>query len=528
MQSPSEGVVLGRIINGRTEFAAAGRMSQTGPLVDEDTLFEIGSITKVFTGILLADTILQKKAALNDPISMFLPEGTIPENSPLSKITLFDLATHTSGLPRLPSDFSVDQNPTSPYNHYTRDRLFKYLSGFDGKIFGESGKYLYSNLGFGLLGEILANINNTTYSKLLQDVILDPLHMQNTFVQVSSASIPGRLKEKFAVGHDKGNPTSYWSLNAFAGAGGIVSSAYDLLLFANAQWDAQTPMRLQNASKLASRKYTDEMGLGWHINSKGLTHDGGTGGFRTQLDVSIAEKAASVLLRNGTGPKLTISHKGNFKKIAGFWQGTLDTSREKLRIIMHLTTEGTTSIYSLDQGSSIIPALKTEVEKDRFFAFFPSINGSFIGTIDDDESLITGTWEQKRKYPLEMKKSAGLPESLKKIFETRYLGNFDALVGFWSGHLGDTSELFVISEVQKLGEVYELKLWSPSQSPLPITVSMAKFHNNDLYIEIKSIDGNYKGKLSKDRKTIRGIWSQGKETAVTLHWSAVRPENGSH
>ena len=524
MQSPFEGVIMGQIINGKSEFAAAGRMSQKGPLVDQNTLFEIGSITKVFTGVILADTVLQKKAALSDPISMYLPEGTLPENSQLSKITLLELATHTSGLPRLPNDLFEDGDSDNPYHHYTREKLFKYLATFDKNDFGESGKYLYSNLGFGLLGEILAHINNTTYSELLQETILNPLNMRNTFVQVSPDTAASHLKDKLAVGHNKGNPTAHWSFKVFAGAGGIVSSANDLLIFANAQWDSKATVRLKNAFKLASQKYTEKMGLGWQITPKGLSHDGGTGGFSAQLDISVADKTAKVSLRNGTGPKLETIRKGNFKEIAGFWQGTLDSTRGNLRVVMRLTTEGAASIYSIDQGGLIIPALKTEVENNRFFSFFPTINGSFTGTVYDGK-LITGTWEEKRKIPFEMERSDALPASLKKIFKNRFQGNFDSLIGFWSGHLGNAEESLVVCEVEKLDEVYELNIWSPSQSPLPIAVSKAKFHNNDLYVEIKSIKGNFSGKLSEDGKTISGIWSQGKETGVILHWSAVRPED---
>lgn len=523
MQSPCEGVILGQIANETIEFAAAGRVSQQGPLVDKDTLFEIGSITKVFTGILLADTVLQKKATLSDPIYMYLQEVGVTDDNPIAKITLLELATHTSGLPRLPSDFFKDSDPKNPYDHYTLDKLFQYLATFDRNDFGESGKYRYSNLGFALLGEILAHINNTTYAELLQETILDPLNMRDTFVQVSLDTAPSRLRDKIAVGNNQGKPTAHWSLRAFAGAGGIVSSAKDLLIFANAQWDVNTPVRLQNAFKLASRKYTEEMGLGWHITSKGLSHDGGTGGFRTQLDVSFDAKTAKVSLRNGTGPQLEIVRRGNFKELAGFWQGTLDSPRRgKLRVVMRLTSEGFGSIYSIDQGGFIIPALKTEIENRQFFSFFPKVNGIFSGAINDGKS-ITGTWEQNGKIPLEMEKSDTLPSSLENILKNRFHGNFGPLIGFWSGHLGNDAESLVVCQVEKLGEVYELNIWSPDQSPLPIAVTKASFHNDELYVEIGSIKGNFTGKLSEDRKTISGIWRQGQNTDVILQRSAVQP-----
>ncbi len=193
--------------------------------------------------------------------------------------------------------------------------------------------------------------------------------MRDTFVLTSLNSIPNRLKDKFSVGHDKGKPTAHWTMKAFAGAGGIVSSANDLLIFAKAQWDINTPVRLQNAFDFAARRNTDKMGLGWHRNPEGISHGGGTGGFRTRLDVSITSETARVTLRNGTGPEQKIVRKGNFEEIAGFWQGTLDARGGKLDLVMRLTPEGDARMYSLDQGGGIIPSLITEFENNIFFHF---------------------------------------------------------------------------------------------------------------------------------------------------------------
>lgn len=124
-----------------------------------------------------------------------------------------------------------------------------------------------------------------------------------------------------------------------------------------------------------------------------------------------------------------------------------------------------------------------------------------------------------------MKKSSKLPVSLKKIFKKRFQRNLDDLIGFWSGYLRDTKEIFIICEVEKIDKVYELNIWSVNQSPLPIAISKVKYHDKDLVIKVKSIEGSFNGKLSEDGKKINGIWSQGKELAVTLNWSAVRPEN---
>jgi serine-type D-Ala-D-Ala carboxypeptidase/endopeptidase len=525
MQTSTEGIVLGMLTNEKRQFAVAGQMTEAGPAVDENTLFEIGSITKIFTGILLADTILHKKAALNDIISKHLPKGTISKSSPLAKITLLDLATHMSGLPRLPSDLSKGRKVDNPYKHYSRDLLLKYLSNFDSEDLGEVGKYLYSNTGFALLGEILAIINETTYDRLLHTVILAPLNMSSTFVQVSSESIPKDLEERFSQGHNKGKTTSHWSLNAFAGAGGIVSSAHDLLIFANAQWDSQIPTKLQNALKFSTKPRTDKMGLGWNITPRGLVHGGGTGGFRSQLEVSIVNKTAKVSLKNGTGPKQKVVRRGDFKKIEGYWKGTLDTGVKELRSVMRLSSEGSTILYSIDQGGVLIPALKTEFDNTHFFTYYPTINGIFSGVLGDNGNLLEGTWTQRKKYSFKMERSSRIPASLRTILKEKYIGDYSGLTGFWKGHIGGSKGLLVFLEIEQFDNVHELKIWSPSQSPLPIEVSMAKYQKNKLYIEAKDIGGHYTGQLSKDSKVLDGIWNQGEETPVTLHWSAVRPKN---
>lgn len=255
-QQPNEGISLGEVIGHQRIYASAGNMKLDGPKVDERTLYEIGSISKVFTGILLADTVLQGKAALKDSIGKHLPEGVLSEDSPLHAVTLLQLTTHTSGLPRLPSDMRVGAKLGEPYAHYTQDRLISYLKNFKEEDFEKPGEYSCSNLGVGLLGEILAIINDTDYATLLQDRILDPLDMDSTWVQVDERSEPEALKHRFATGHRAGNTNPYWKLNVFAGGGAIVSSVEDMLSFAEAHWSESTPAYLQEAFDLAMQPHS--------------------------------------------------------------------------------------------------------------------------------------------------------------------------------------------------------------------------------------------------------------------------------
>src|SRR5215470_11566316 len=149
------GLVAGRIDGGRRIAATYGRSGAANdrPL-DADTVFEIGSITKVFTALLLAEMVGRGEVALDDPAAKFLPERVrMPEYQGVP-ITLLDLATYTSGLPRMPNNFAP-KDPTNPYADYTADQLYDFLSGY--KLAYTPGKhYEYANLGFGLLGHVLS------------------------------------------------------------------------------------------------------------------------------------------------------------------------------------------------------------------------------------------------------------------------------------------------------------------------------------------------------------------------------------
>lgn len=157
--------------------------------MDSDTLFEIGSITKVFTGILLADAVNQGKASLDDLVSKHLPDGLLAEDSPLRSVTLLDLATHTSDLPRMPGNLGEGSDPKDPYAHYTVEKLRAYLRDFKVTDFEKRGELSYSNFGMGVLGHVLERIAGKPYEQLVRETIFTPLGMSSSFIQ---RSIPAR------------------------------------------------------------------------------------------------------------------------------------------------------------------------------------------------------------------------------------------------------------------------------------------------------------------------------------------------
>jgi len=137
---------------------------QSHPL-DADTVFEIGSITKVFTALLLADTVARGEVKLTDPVEKYLPAEGRPKSVDNKPISLLDLVTYTSGLPRLPTNFSP-QDKANPYADYTVEQLYKFLSEYTPRYYPGS-HYEYANLGFGLLGHVLALQAGRSYEELV-------------------------------------------------------------------------------------------------------------------------------------------------------------------------------------------------------------------------------------------------------------------------------------------------------------------------------------------------------------------------
>jgi D-alanyl-D-alanine-carboxypeptidase/D-alanyl-D-alanine-endopeptidase len=297
------GLALGRIRAADTLQITQGRrrVGAAEP-VTPSTGFEIGSITKVFTGLLLADMVLRGEVSLDDPVSRFVPPGTtVPERDGVA-ITLRHLTTHTSGLPRLP-DNMAPANPEDPYRDYDPARLFAFLSGHQLRR-APGAQYEYSNLGAGLLGWILASRSGMSYEALLRRRILEPLGMRETGIADSEWS-----RRELASGHDPmGIPTSAWHFDAMAGAGAIRASLEDMLRFAGAARDTVRGP-LARAMALSQREAfrvdsVTSVGLGWHRRTRGgrtiVWHNGGTGGFRTILVADAGHGEAGVVLTNSS------------------------------------------------------------------------------------------------------------------------------------------------------------------------------------------------------------------------------------
>jgi CubicO group peptidase (beta-lactamase class C family) len=281
----SVGIVVGVIEPSGRRIVSYGALAKGDkrPL-DGDTVFEIGSITKVFTSLLMSDMVQRGEVALNDPIAKYLPSNVkVPERGGRA-ISLEDLSTHTSGLPRLPTNMNP-KNPANPYADYSIDQLHQFLAGYT--LTRDIGaQYEYSNLGGGLLGHVLARRAGMDYEALVRSRITTPLNMPSTRITITL-----EMQPHFATGYDdKLVPASNWDLPTLAGAGALRSTANDLLnLLAVPLGYTQSPLAPAIARMLSVRHPTGtpgmEIALGWHIFPRDgadiIWHNGGTGGFRS-------------------------------------------------------------------------------------------------------------------------------------------------------------------------------------------------------------------------------------------------------
>ncbi len=294
------GVVVGVFEKGKTEYFGFGAFSATDARTpDEHTLFEIGSITKVFTAMLLADAAERGVCTLNDPLEKWLPQGVKAPERGDKKITLEQLAMHVSGLPRLPTNFKTAAD-ADPYATYHSSDLWEFLGSYT--LTRDPGaKYEYSNLGAGLLGCILASASGSSYETMVARRITGPLGMNDTVVTLSPDQ-----QSRFAPPHREGVAGHTWTFDALAGAGAIRSTAADLMKFAVATLHPdKSPFPKTIEATLVKRPVSGGpvpmMGLGWHYAGDKSTalHTGQTGGYSSALFLAPSIDAAVIVLANG-------------------------------------------------------------------------------------------------------------------------------------------------------------------------------------------------------------------------------------
>lgn len=334
------GIVLGVLdADGSTRVLHYGEAGPGARPLGPHSVFEIGSITKTFTAALLADMVARGEMALDDPVQEYLPESVTMPTWQGREITLMDLSTHHSGLPRMPENFDP-ADPENPYADYTMERLYAFLSSHE--LRREPGsEYEYSNLAVGLLGHVLERASGMSYEDLVRSRILEPLGMNLTGI-----TLEGELGEWMTKGHDGvGDVVPYWDAMVMAGAGGLRSNVEDMLTYLAAQMgppDSEIERAMRTTHEVrVEREDGAANGLGWSIQTLGerriLTHGGGTAGYSTmvgfdpELRVGIVMLAnagdfgddlASDLLRQGapiTTPTVAVP-RGTLERFAGLYE----------------------------------------------------------------------------------------------------------------------------------------------------------------------------------------------------------------
>jgi CubicO group peptidase (beta-lactamase class C family) len=299
------GVAIGVVRDGQRSVFALGAAKP-------DSVFEIGSITKTFTGLLMARMVEQGKVTPDTPVRKLLPSGTVAKPSG-REITVLDLVTQHSGLPRLPDNFAP-ANAANPYVDYREANLYQFL-GKHGVEKPSDAAFLYSNLGFGLLGQALANRAGEAYPELIAKEVLRPLGMIDSAIALTADQqrrfIPAHLADL--------SPGRPWEFSALAGCGALRSTASDLLKYLEANMD---PAKLPTLSAAFARSHEllaevgpgSRIGYAWIYDaaSGSYWHDGGTGGFTSFVSFNPRDHYAGVVLAN-----VALNSRGNFADLLG-------------------------------------------------------------------------------------------------------------------------------------------------------------------------------------------------------------------
>ncbi|PCI64797.1 MAG: serine hydrolase [Kordiimonadales bacterium] len=384
------------VINGdQQQILTAGLARKTGGLpLSENSLFEIGSITKTFTGILLADMILKGEVTLDDPVTSLLPAGTVLPIRNGQNITLGHLVTHSSGLPRLPSNL-VPADISNPYVDYSVADMYEFLSGYTlPRDIGETVEY--SNLGMGLLGHVLALKTEQSYEELVTERIFKPLGMSDSSITISEKQRPN-----FTDGHDaSGDATSHWDLPTLAGAGAIRSSGRDMMKYLAANMGL-TSSALSPAIEMSHKFQRDFGQNNMHIGFAWITvtndagdmtwHNGGTGGYRSFLGMNKTTKTGVLVLANSSDNADAIAH--------GILNGTVTslvvTEQKEIALSAEVLAKYIGE-YQLAPTFSITITFEDDIlwgqatGQDRFRLFAKGSNEFFLKAVEASVTFVEG------------------------------------------------------------------------------------------------------------------------------------------
>lgn len=393
MQHNGVGIVVGIIEPAGRRIVVHGRSgARDGRPLDGDTVFQIGSVTKVFTGLLLADMAQRGEVSLDDPAAKYLPPGVrMPERG--RPITLIDLSKHWSGLPSMPTNFSLRASP-NPYQAYSAEQLHQFLSTYE--LSREPGKQEYSNLGVALLGRLLARHAGMEYEPFLQQRVLKPLGLESTSIKLSEDQL-----RRLAPGHDRFlEPVQTWELLAMPASGSLRSTANDLLTFlAFNLGERQSPLY---AAMVLQR--TPMRALGWGRSTLGgesvYGHDGGKEGYRSAVIFNPRTKTGIVVLSNAR----TDDRPMNLARHLLFKGSSLPPApaapvRPKTIVLKSEDLDQLAGRYRLESGDAVAIARKehhlwVDFSGGGIGTFFASSAKDFFSNVTDEQISFERKGEQ--------------------------------------------------------------------------------------------------------------------------------------
>ncbi len=283
-------LAIATIENGEVDYYGVLRRNDTlVSIANQDSIFEIGSVTKVFAGTLLANCVLKGTIRLDDTVNDWF-DFPFKNNQPIRFVSL---ANHSSGMPRLPSNLAA--GTPNPYVNYDTAQLNAYLK--NDLLLSENKAYAYSNLGTGLLGYALWRVTGQPPQALMESEIFSPLRMHHSFTNRQD------VKKGLVKGlNPAGQPAPGWDFDVLFAAGGALSSVADLSRFVAAHFDTEHEvLRLTRTSTLRVNDKL-QVGLGWHIVQTGkgdvYWHNGGTAGYTSSVAFDPSRKSGVIILSN--------------------------------------------------------------------------------------------------------------------------------------------------------------------------------------------------------------------------------------
>ena len=372
------GIVVGIVDEHGSSIVSCGKMKNgTDQDVNGDTLFDIASIGKTFTALLLEDMVERGEMKLDDPVAKHLPKSVKMPTHNGKEITLLHLATHTSGLPNLPELDIHPKRADNAYAEYTVENLYAFVSGY--QLIRDPGtKYEYSGVGMALLGQVIALKAGMNYESLVVDRICRPLKMDSTRITLTA-----ELNSRLATGHNQfGDSEPKIDLPALAGAGALRSTANDMLKYISANLgltpSSLTPlMEKTHVAHLDKTTYS-QVGLDWEImrdlqGSQLISHGGGSLGFITFAAFDMTRRRGVVVLSNSQDQDVPAI---GYLLLASEWQSNRRPKETKINSRVYDSYVGQYQLIpdvALQTSSNAVvapsqPGINIRREGDRLFA----------------------------------------------------------------------------------------------------------------------------------------------------------------